>query len=86
MRPVKLTIPVWANIREDLKKNYRPSVVLVRNQMRAVLGFTDRSHREWVSDGEAHGHYRPCVMLDFYDERKRTMFLLKYSDKINGQE
>lgn len=89
MKPVKLTIPQWTNIREDLKKNHSPSVVLVRSRMREVLGFTDRSHREWVceTDGRSNaiGTYLPCVMLDFYDERKRTLFLLKYSEQINGK-
>ena len=88
MKPVKLSILQWEAIREDIKKNYPPSVVMIRNQMKKVLGFTDRSHQEWIDNPKSdyewdRGHYSSCVMLDFYDERKRTMFLLKYSEFIN---
>lgn len=88
MKPVKLSVLQWDAIREDIKKAYPPSVFLMRDRMRSVLGFTDRTHRDWIDNPKAdyewdRGHWAPCIMLDFYDERKRTMFLLKYSEQLN---
>lgn len=100
-RAVILTTYQWANIQEEIKKRERPSVILSRNKMREVLGFTPRHHEEWVKFEEAktrdpndewlyegaQGYFagkkhQRTVHLDFYDEQKRTMFLLKYGDWI----
>ena len=54
--------------------------------MRDVLGFTSRTHREWVPKIDG-GYYETTIRLDFYNEPKRTMFLLKYSEYLeeNGK-
>lgn len=88
-KPVVLTEKVWADIYNQIAKEYPPSVLLIRDRMREVLGFTSRTHEEWFSrevarkDVEYGTKYRiKTVHLDFYNEPKRTMFLLKYSDII----
>jgi len=55
--------------------------------MKSVLGFTVREHVNYrlnfddiTADWRDH---HSQIHLDFYDEPKRTMFLLKYSDVIN---
>ena len=89
----------WSSIFTEIKKREKPSTYLSRNKMREVLGFTTRNHNEWVKvdttnrqemdwDIDAEGWFkdrvhRETVHLDFYDEQKRTMFLLKYG---NGQD
>ena len=88
MKPLELRPGVWNKIYKQIAKEYPPSVLLIRDRMRKVLGFTSRTHRHWVENPKAEyewdrGHYKECIMLDFFDERKRTMFLLKYSDLIN---
>ena len=45
--------------------------------MKEKLGFVPREYRDW--DNENLKWRKNCVMLDFYDEKKRTFFLLKYS-------
>jgi hypothetical protein len=56
--------------------------------MKEVLGFTVRRHAKWIKyDGEDHNYvprhlYVEQIDLDFYNEPKRTMFLLRYSDII----
>jgi hypothetical protein len=80
----------WLKIYNHIAQNYPPSVLLVRSKMRSVLGFTSRTHDEWL-DSEVHignGSYGTKwhikkIHLDFYSEPKRTMFLLKYSEFIN---
>jgi hypothetical protein len=62
---------------------------MVRGKMRDVLGFVDREHREWVSEGIlAHGYEAgrtiTTIHLDFYNEPKHTMFLLKYSEYLDN--
>jgi hypothetical protein len=48
-----------------------------------VLGFTPREHTYFDADD---AEFYEEVHLDFYDEPKRTMFLLKYSDLISSHQ
>jgi hypothetical protein len=42
---------------------------------------------EWLLTLEPErGHYVDQVHLDFYDERKRSLFLLSYGDQIGQQQ
>ena len=88
-KPVVLSETQWLKIYNHIAQTYPPSVLLIRDKMRSVLGFTSRTHEAWL-DREVHINdvsygTRWCVTeihLDFYSEPKRTMFLLKYSDII----
>ena len=44
------------------------------------MGFTVREHREWT---QQRG-YMVDIRLDFYNEPKRTMFMLKYSEYLDN--
>ena len=88
-KPVILSEKNWLAIYNQIAKEYPPSVLLIRDRMRSVLGFTSRTHEEWVDrdvDRRDVGYgtkYRiTTIHLDFYNEPKRTMFLLKYSEYI----
>ena len=85
-KPVVLTEAQWLKIYNHIAKHYPPGVLLIRNRMKAVLGFTSRTHREWVPKMDG-GYYETTIRLDFYNEPKRTMFLLKYSEYLeeNGK-
>lgn len=74
-KPLELSPPKWDKLKNHLLTQYPPSVVLISRRTRAVLGFTVREHKKYVS-----GYYKTVIHLDFWDEPKRTMFLLKYSD------
>jgi len=83
-----LTQASWAKIYNQIANEYPPSVLLVRDKMKAVLGFTSRTHEEWVefqlwAEGSKTRHQlESTIHLDFYNEPKRTFFLLKYSEHI----
>jgi len=79
-----LTEPQWQKISNSIANNYPLSVSLVRDKMKEKLGFTVRKHREWVKDQgyDGYGNYKETIHLDFYNEPKKTMFLLKYSEII----
>jgi hypothetical protein len=87
-KPVILTETQWAEIYDLIAKTYPHSMLLIRDRMKEVLGFTVRRHAKWIRyDGEDHEfvprHYsNEQIHLDFYNEPKRTMFLLRYSDII----
>lgn len=78
MKALKLTTDQWRTIRGKINQDYPRSVSMVRWKMREVLGFTPRDHKiydpSFGTTNEVH--------LDFFDESKRTMFLLKYGDWI----
>lgn len=90
-QPIILTEEKWNTLYEKLKKDYPLSVVLIRPRMREVLGFLPRSHEEWskreltIDRRDVGFHTMQHIVkihLDFYDEKKRTMFLLKYTDYV----
>jgi hypothetical protein len=88
-KPIVLSEKTWANIYRNIAQNYPPSVLLIRDKMRSVLGFTTRTHDEWmdsevnVNDVSYGTRWRvTTIHLDFYSEPKRTMFLLKYSEYL----
>jgi hypothetical protein len=83
MSTLKITVNQWQRIRADLNTEHPKSVFMLRDKMRKVLGFTVREHTEWMPKPDG-GYSEHSIRLDFYNERKYTMFLLKYSEYING--
>ena len=90
-KPVVLSEAVWAKIYHNIAQNYPASVLLIRDKMKSVLGFTTRTHEEWMDSHVEINDVRygtkwclKTIHLDFYSEPKRTMFLLKYSDIIGN--
>ena len=81
-KPTKLTQRQWEHIRDRIKREQGATTIMLRSRMREQLGFTDRTYRYYDYDTM---QFRQVVMLDWYDERKRTMFLLKYSDILNAR-
>ena len=81
-KPIVLTEAQWWPLHQQISRDYPASVLLIQARTRAVLGFTVRRHREWVKDPgyDGYGHYAETIRLDFYDEPKRLMFLLKYTE------
>lgn len=82
-KPIELSHTQWMYLREQLKQDNPPSVMMLRSRMKAKLGFTDREFIGWAD--ELGGPRKHCVMLDFYSEKKRTFFLMKYSDFIQPE-
>ena len=82
---IELSELQWSKLRTKLSQDYPRSVVMVRWKMKEVLGFVDRTHEEWVNSnlGWPDKWLRTTIQLDFYNEPKRTMFLMKYSEFLN---
>ena len=78
-KPITLNVGQWMTLRERLTEDYGRGIMLIRSRMRDKLGFVDREHRWW----EERKGYQTHICLDFYDEPKRTMFLLKYSEYLD---
>ena len=74
-RSIKLKEHQWKKLEECLKQDYPLSTIVIRDKMRRILGFTVREDR--------FDYWNPTIHLDFFDEVKRTMFLLKYSDYLD---
>jgi hypothetical protein len=85
MPTIALTVSQWQRIREEMHNDYPKTVFMLRDKMKRVLGFTVREHNEWVIKPDG-GYGEHSIRLDFYNERKYTMFLLKYSEFINRTE
>ena len=85
-KPVEISHSQWNNLLTRLREEYSPSVVLLTRKMKSKLGFTPRTYKDWDdSIGKYGGWRKNCVMLDFYSEKKRTWFLMKYSDYIQKE-
>ena len=86
-KPIEISHSQWQQLREQLKQDYPPSVMLLRTRMQSKLGFVDREYKDWDNSMGKYGGYRKnCVMLDFYSEKKRTFFIMKYSDYIQPEK
>jgi hypothetical protein len=66
---------------ERLKSEYPPSYFLIRDKMKRELGFLFRDHSYY--DVMAF-KYVNRTAIDFFDEQKKTMFLLKYGYFISN--
>jgi hypothetical protein len=89
-KSIVLSEAQWLKIYNQIARDYPPSVLLIRDRMKSVLGFTSRTHEEWIErkvDPRDVGYRtKYCIKtihLDFYNEPKRTMFLLKYSEYLD---
>ena len=82
MKPIKLTVHQWINLRSRLRDDYSPSITLIRDTMKRNLGCTPRTHTQY---DPLTGH-STIVYLDFFDDTKRTMFLLKYSEYFDASK
>ncbi len=84
--PIVLTEPQWNKLEKHLRKTLPFSAMAIRTKMRRVLGFTPREHEYWVDHkGSTKIWKERCteIHLDFFDEYKKTMFCLKYSEFIS---
>jgi hypothetical protein len=79
VRTIKLSEGAWLKVYNDIAQTYPPSVLLIRDRMKSVLGFTSRRHSEWNAWA---GMRIEQIHLDFFNERKYTMFILKYSELL----
>lgn len=75
---LELTERKWTILLDKMHEDYPLSVFAIRSKMKTTLGFTPRRHLELQKDG----YYDATIHLDFYDELKRTFFLLKYSEYL----
>jgi hypothetical protein len=86
MKPIIFSEPDWLKLRYHLIQTQPKSVMLTRWKMKQVLGFTDRLHTEWINKPNkwgGMGYEQRQVHLDFFDDAKKTFFLLKYGDYIH---
>lgn len=86
MKSIELKHTAWRKIREQLKAKHKPSVILIRERMKAKLGYVDRDFRGIDPKSRS---FKDCVYIDFYDEAKYTLFLMQfgsYMDQKNGTD
>lgn len=65
----------WLLLKERLSSDQPKSVMIIREKMRNVLGFTTRVERR---------NSKKVMHLDFFDDLKKTMFVLKYSGYLKN--
>ena len=93
LKPITITESQWLKLESRLREDHPPSWTMIRTVMKDRLGFTVRRHTEYRDTRQMAGEFglpeygsrrqpHRVICLDFYDEPKRTMFLLKYSDWI----
>jgi hypothetical protein len=83
VKPIVMPEDSWFKLRQHLIQTQPKSVMMMRWKMLEVLGFTDRLHTVWIDKPNRYGgmgYQRREVHLDFFNESKRTFFLLKYGD------
>ena len=84
-KPIVLSTGKWIRLKSKLLEDYPRSVVLIRQRSKEVLGFVSREFEEWNTDS-GHWQQNRDVRLDFYNDAKRTMFMLKYSEYLEPEK
>jgi len=86
IKTIVLTQDQWNQLYDQFKKDLPLSVILIRDKMKNYLGCTIREHEEWEPvNNDYYGSRVVTTRLDFFDEKKKVMFLLKYSEFINNK-
>ena len=89
MKSIKISLKDWEKILEKIKKDYPPSYYLIRSISKEKLGFLPREHTDYsnVSIGTFFSKNSVrFIYLDFFDEHKKTMFILKYGHLMSNME
>lgn len=93
MKSIKITEESWAKIYSQLITEHPPSYIIIREKMKEKLGFVFRRHERWekyIDPRPGYGNERSMhieeFFLDFYDEKKKTWFLLKYGNYLTETE
>ena len=85
-KPLELEPYQWKRIFERIQKEHPKSVWAIREKMKKRLGFVPREYKDWDDNiGKWGGWRKNCIMLDFYSEKHRSLFLMKYSDIVNDR-
>jgi hypothetical protein len=72
---IEISQAQWEKIYLQLKQQYPPSVIMIRDKMKSTLGFTVRNHRYFDPNSE---RYKFQLYLDFVDQQSLVFFKLKY--------
>lgn len=79
MKTISLSVEQWNRLKAQLLEEYPKSVVYISYSSRRVLGFSVREHHVYKEQLIGYKHISE-IKLDFYDEVKQTVFMLKYSE------
>lgn len=86
-QPIEISHVQWKRLLERLKQDYPVSVLLLREKSKRKLGFVPREYKHWDDNMGKYGGWRKnCIMLDFYSEKKRTFFIMKYAEYIQKEQ
>ena len=75
-KPIKhleLSREEWEKVKQRLLEDFGQKI-LISWVMKRECGFTVRTHTQWSQDA-----HKVIVCLDFYDERMKTWYILKYT-------
>jgi len=80
-KPIEISQRNWLRLQEQIRDDYPLGVSLIKGRMKKVLGFTPRDYKDY--DKSTNRYIKNCMMLDFYSEKKRTFFIMKYGEFLN---
>lgn len=83
MSTVYMTEKNWRAVREILAAENKPSVMMISHRMKEKLGFSVREHRHWTQTDGKYKFTEESIALDFYNESKYTMFLIRFGEYIS---
>ena len=75
IKAIQLSHKEWHQLKKIIRAEYGDSTVLISWRMKDTLGFTVRRHQGY---DPVTGHRFDDIRLDFYDEVKKSWFIMKY--------
>lgn len=83
MTVLYMTEKNWAIVREVLTQENLKSTMMISTKMRERLGFSVREHRHWDQVDGRYKFTEEKIVLDFYSEKKYTMFLIRFGEYVS---
>ena len=83
-KPVILSTQRWLDLRARLMEDYPISYTALSWKCKEKLGFKIRTYDSFKKDYQGITRFVTDIRLDFYNEPKRTMFLLKYGEYVSA--
>jgi hypothetical protein len=78
IKSIKTSVEQWDQLKEMIKKDHGNTFFLIKSKALNLYGFSVRYHHYYLNELE----YQEDIYLDFYDESKKILFLLKYGENL----
>lgn len=80
VKNITISLATWQDIHKKFIQEYHTNDHMLSGNIQKVLGFNIRIYKEWEPNMV---HFNEYIVLEFDNNKQKSIFLLKYSDILN---